>query len=187
MAGLLRRGRTGRGGVTDLPMLDTMAYFNFPDMMVERTCVGDDGPSLNGHLAANRPVATADGWILVNPVAGRHIKAALVALGLEAHKSELLAITDATEMSSTFCALTESVTRTKPSAHWITVLSDSGVPVSPVLDFDGHLANEQVLHNRIYHVVEHPVLGTIRAPHHPSVPDGEIEPAPSLADRAARR
>jgi crotonobetainyl-CoA:carnitine CoA-transferase CaiB-like acyl-CoA transferase len=134
----------------------------------------------------HRPVETSDGWIFVSPVAGRHISAALTALGLEDRKPELLAITDPTELADAFCVLTESRTRTKPSAHWLSVLTAHGVPVSPVLDLDQHLADPQVVHNEVYRVVEHPELGSVRAPHHPAAPDGAIGPSPALGDRAER-
>jgi crotonobetainyl-CoA:carnitine CoA-transferase CaiB-like acyl-CoA transferase len=196
MAGLLRRGRTGRGGVTDLPMLDAMAYFNFPEMMVERTLLEDadndgdaegeaDGNALNRHIAANRPIATSDGWILVSPVVGRHIAGALRALGQEDRKPDLLAITEPTALTAAFCEIAEEATKTKSTAHWLGVLRDHGVPAAPVLDIDGHLSDEQVAHNRVYRSLDHPVLGPVRAPHHPGAPTGEIRPSPSLGEDSA--
>jgi crotonobetainyl-CoA:carnitine CoA-transferase CaiB-like acyl-CoA transferase len=54
-----------------------------------------------------------------------------------------------------------AITRTKPSAHWISVLNDAGVPCGPINTIDQVFADPQVRHLGIAQAVEHPELGTI--------------------------
>ena len=51
--------------------------------------------------------------------------------------------------------------RTRPAHEWIEELESADVPVSPVNDLDGVLANPQVLHRGLRQTVDHPVSGKV--------------------------
>jgi formyl-CoA transferase len=54
-----------------------------------------------------------------------------------------------------------AVTRTKPSAHWVKLLNDAGVPCGPINTIDKVFAEPQVRHLGIARPVRHPRLGDI--------------------------
>jgi crotonobetainyl-CoA:carnitine CoA-transferase CaiB-like acyl-CoA transferase len=186
MAALVARGRTGRGQLVDVPMLDAVAYFNFPDLMVDRTVVGegDDAPL---RLTVARPVRTRDGWVVVNAVRGRQIMAALRALGLEHRQAELQSITDGIELSRALCDVVESGTQSLTTEEAISRLAAHDVPATEVLTPDAHLRDAQVVHNAIYAATADARLGLVRRPRYPARPlaVADPQPAPSLdEDRA---
>jgi crotonobetainyl-CoA:carnitine CoA-transferase CaiB-like acyl-CoA transferase len=179
LAALVVRQQTGRGQLVDVPMLDAVSYFNFPDLMVDRTVVGEDGPV---RVTVARPVRTRDGWVVVNAVRGRQILAALRALGLEHRQPELQSITDGIELSQALCDVVEAGTRGLTTEEAIGRLAAHDVPATEVLSPDAHLRDAQVVHNAIYITKEDPRLGTVRRPRHPARPLAidDPKPAPSL-------
>ncbi|MFZ5782497.1 MAG: CaiB/BaiF CoA transferase family protein [Pseudomonadota bacterium] len=54
-----------------------------------------------------------------------------------------------------------AITRTRPSAHWITALNKAGVPCGPINSIDQTFAEPQVQHLGIARPVKHPSLGDI--------------------------
>jgi crotonobetainyl-CoA:carnitine CoA-transferase CaiB-like acyl-CoA transferase len=55
-----------------------------------------------------------------------------------------------------------AITRLKPSAHWLKVINEAGVPCGPINDIAGVFAEPQTQHLGIAKPVHHPVLGDIR-------------------------
>ena len=54
------------------------------------------------------------------------------------------------------------ITRTKPSAHWLKVINEAGVPCGPINDIAMTFAEPQTQHLGIARTVHHPVLGDIK-------------------------
>jgi crotonobetainyl-CoA:carnitine CoA-transferase CaiB-like acyl-CoA transferase len=187
LAALVARQQTGRGQLVDVPMLDSVAYFNFPDLMVDRTLVGegDDGPV---RVTVARPVRARDGWVVVNAVRGRQILAALTALGLEQRQAELQSITDGIQLSRALCDVVEAGTQSLTTEEAISRLAAHDVPATEVLSPDAHLRDPQVVHNAIYAMTEDARLGVVRRPRYPARPlaVADPQPAPGLdEDRGA--
>ena len=107
-AALYERASTGTGETIELPMLDALAYFNFPELLQNRTVLADLPTSArNEQVEANRPVRTADGWIVISPVGGKQLKATLEAVGRPEAIAELRAATsqhDLTERLVEICS-----------------------------------------------------------------------------------
>ena len=78
-----------------------------------------------------------------------------------------------------------AITKSKPSAHWVTLLNDAGVPCGPINSIDQTFAEPQVRHLGIAKAVRHPELGNIQVVGQPVVltnapqPD-EYRPTPAL-------
>ncbi len=53
------------------------------------------------------------------------------------------------------------MTRTRPIAHWIAVLNAAGVPCGKVLDIGEVFEDEQIRHQRMRIVIDHPVHGPL--------------------------
>ena len=182
LAALVARSRDGSGRRIDLAMLDTMAYFNFPDLFQPRTVVPGDGEAQTPerYSAHSGVVATSDGFIVVVPVSGAQIGRSLEAVGHPEWKPELKAISDPVDLIDAVMSRIESVTRTASTKEWLARFAAHDVPAGPVLDLDGHLADDQVRHNAIYSDLDHPRLGRIRQVRYPALFDGE------MADSARR-
>ncbi len=79
-----------------------------------------------------------------------------------------------------------AVTKTKPSAHWVKLLNDAGVPCGPINSVDQTFAEPQVQHLGIAKPVSHPELGDIHVVGQPIVltnapqPDA-YRPTPGLS------
>ena len=150
LAALFERERTGKGSHVSLPMLDVMAYFNFPDMFQHRTFVKDETP---WRPAFTPVVRTSDGYVIVTPVNGGQISRTLKALGRPDIKEEMLSIKSHVEMVDRFYKRLNEIMAQKPTAHWLALFGPHDVPIAPVRTLDEHLADEQVKHNRIYREV----------------------------------
>lgn len=186
LAGLLHRSSSGVGTVIDVSMLDAMAYFGGPDLLAGHVVVDMPEHSVARYVTAVRPLRTSDGWLVISPVSGRHLKSALEAVGHPEWASQLREAASPTEMIELLYSLTETVLPDRTTAEWEKTFRDADVPVSPVFDLLQHLADAQVLHTSIYHEVDDVVLGRIRRLRHPAlfdeVPvDTDDLPSPSLS------
>jgi crotonobetainyl-CoA:carnitine CoA-transferase CaiB-like acyl-CoA transferase len=183
LAALVRRQGTGDGSVVDISMLDSFAYFNFLDLMTERTILSErDRPGLNSQNRGVRPVRTKDGWLMVNPVRGVQLKRALEAFGRAETAAELKAL-DSSAATYRFFVIVEEAAAARTTDDWLEILAEYDVPAAPVFDFDAHLADPQVVHNGTYVEMSDPRLGPIRQPRFPARFDsGEagIRPAPDF-------
>jgi crotonobetainyl-CoA:carnitine CoA-transferase CaiB-like acyl-CoA transferase len=168
-------------------MLDTMAWFVFPDTMKHRTFLDADtdgqGAFRDDSTQRSTIVATSDGHIVISPVSGAQIGRACDALGHPEWKAELKAITDPNQLANTMLDLAESVTLTDTSSHWCAVLEQADVPAAPVLDIDAHFCDAQVINNGVYSIVDNEDLGRQRMVRYPArFQDAELplRPPPAL-------
>jgi crotonobetainyl-CoA:carnitine CoA-transferase CaiB-like acyl-CoA transferase len=80
-----------------------------------------------------------------------------------------------------------AITRTKPSAHWLTALNKAGVPCGPINDIQAVFAEPQTQHLGIVRPVQHPTLGDISVVGQPftltAAPQPEtMRPTPDLGE-----
>ncbi|MDR6855874.1 CoA transferase [Variovorax guangxiensis] len=186
LAALYAREHTGKGSHVSLPMLDVMAYFNFPDMFQHRTFTEDETP---WRPAFNPVVRTSDGYVVVAPVNGGQISRTLKALERPDIKAQMLAIHDHGEMVDCLYAHLNEIMSAQPTAHWLALLEPFDVPIAPVRTLDEHLADAQVKHNRIYRELPSPA-GPMRVPRFPARFDRrQLDPAgaPPLVDADGAR
>ena len=184
MAALVERSARGEGSVVDVSMLDSVAYFMGPDLLGERTIVADGStrPAVAEQLGAVRCVPTSDGWVLVSPVRAKQLRGMAAAAGHPEWIDELRAEADPGRRAARIYDLVAGVTPSATTATWLERFSEHDVPAAPVMDLDGHLDDDQVLHNRTYVEYDHPALGRIRQPRHPARRSGEERvdvPSPS--------
>jgi crotonobetainyl-CoA:carnitine CoA-transferase CaiB-like acyl-CoA transferase len=165
-------------------MLDAVSYFNFPELMEDRTYCDD--PAAAGERPAPRSfvMATADGWLAVAPATGGQVQAALRAVGHPEWVDAVRAVTDPIALIAALLDRLESVTVTAPTAAWLERFGAADVPVAEVFAPDAHLADPQVIHNGVYGEVDHPVRGRMRYVRYPArfASDPEFvlrRPAPS--------
>jgi crotonobetainyl-CoA:carnitine CoA-transferase CaiB-like acyl-CoA transferase len=186
LAALLERERGGPARRVDLALLDAASYWSFVDMMVNRTFT--DGASVeasNGQAAAIRGVRTSDGWLVVVPVTADQIRRTCAAIGRPSLADELLAMSDATALTTRLMDEIETSTRTASTSHWLDAFARADVPAGPCLTIDQHLADGQVNHNHIYEVDEWPGLGHVRRVRYPARFSGHGELWPRSGPPAA--
>ncbi len=80
-----------------------------------------------------------------------------------------------------------TITRTKPSMHWLAALNQAGVPCGPINDVAGVFAEPQTQHLGIARAVHHPKLGDIQVVGQPinmsAAPQPEtLRPTPELGE-----
>jgi crotonobetainyl-CoA:carnitine CoA-transferase CaiB-like acyl-CoA transferase len=167
LAALVKRSFTGAGERIDLSMLDSGAYFGFPDIFEDYTFL-DQGPGESGPEAAAIVVPTADGLIVLAPASGRQLKATLDVVGHPEWKATLLKIVNRSTLMATLTELLQPVLGTETTAVWVDRFSAADVPVAPVLGLPEHLADPQVVENEIYQVYQHPQFGPVRAVRYPA-------------------
>jgi crotonobetainyl-CoA:carnitine CoA-transferase CaiB-like acyl-CoA transferase len=186
MAALIQRNMTGDGCVVDVAMLDSLAYFDAPDLFAGHQAPSAEDERVLRMLKAPRALATSDGWIVLAPVSGQQIKRAMLAIGLAGALEELKAQPDAIAASHRFFGLLEDKLAGRTTAEWSAIFAEADVPAGAVMSKAEHIADEQVVHNRIYRVVPDPTLGEARRIRHPGLFGGEpVEtddlPAPTLS------
>ena len=169
LAALYARERTGAGDRIDLAMLDAAAYFNFPDLLVNRMFV-DHQPAeaRHDHAVAFHPIPASDGAFVVAGVTGRQIKRSCEAIGHPELAADLLGQPTSAALLHRIVETFSPITREKPLAHWLEAFRAHDVPAAPCLTIDEHLVDEQVVHNETYTVEEWPGLGRVRTPRYPA-------------------
>jgi crotonobetainyl-CoA:carnitine CoA-transferase CaiB-like acyl-CoA transferase len=169
LAALLERERTGRGDRIELAMLDIAGYFDFADLFTNRVFVDREPPAAqNAQVLATRPVRTADGWIVVATVTGRQIAAACRALGHPEWADAIFAETDQADLVRVMFDTIERGTCELSTDDVLARFREHDVAAAPCLTIDEHLADAQVVHNRIYSIDEWDGIGRVRSVRYPA-------------------
>jgi crotonobetainyl-CoA:carnitine CoA-transferase CaiB-like acyl-CoA transferase len=127
-----------------------------------------------------RTYATRDAVIGIACISPGMQRALMRALDLEdaAHTQSLEAVEAAAHYEA-LAARAEAVMRSRPTAEWLTVLRDHGIPASDVKLPIELLDDPQPLANEMLHDLRHPALGLVRVVGSPVRLDGEgFRPAP---------
>ena len=169
LAALVGRARRGHGERVDVPMLDAAAYLNFVDLLPNRTYLDhqpDDPRNLHG--LALRPVAAADGWLVIAPVSSAAIRGACAAVDHPEWGDEVLAERDQVAMIGLLFDRLESVTKTRLLDDVLRAFAAHDVAASACLGIDEHFADPQIVHNAIYTVTSREGFGRVRSVRYPA-------------------
>ncbi|KRW94079.1 CaiB/BaiF CoA-transferase family protein [Paracoccus sp. MKU1] len=175
LAALYERERTGKGAVIQLPMLDVMGYFNFPDMFQHRTFENDRS---DWKPPASQVLATSDGYVVISPANGQQMSKTLNAIERPEWKEDFKRMPDPVAMANEFFRRVGEVVAQKDTEHWLRVFAERDVPAAPVFSLDEFLEDAQVAHNRIFNEVDSHV-GPIRTARHPAIFDDRLMTARS--------
>ena len=188
LGALLNRTATGVGERIDISLLDSTAYFAFPDLFEDYTFL-DGGPSENSEETAAIVAATADGLLVLAPASGKQIKAALEVVGHPEWQQALLDTPNRNALMAVLVDKFRPVIATADTDEWIRRFSKADVPVAPVLNRSQHLQDPQVVHNGIYSTYAHPEYGRVRAVRYPVWFSGRraVDPLPYPSPDADRR
>ena len=170
LTALVEREASGEGQWVHTSLLE--AQIAMLDFQAARWTIGREVPPQAGN---NHPTGiptgvfeTADGHINI-AAAGEHLFGRLCrAIGAE----ELLddpRFHDGHARYENRDPLNEAIeayTRKEPSAHWVDLLNEAGVPCGPIYTVDQTFADPQVRHLEMEQAVEHPALGAVRVIDH---------------------
>jgi len=167
LAALYERNRTGRGQRVECSLLETAIGFS------SWTSAGwlADGKEPTRQGSRHRQNApyqrfeTADGYVMVGAAAQPIWERCAAALGHPewttdprfARTADRLRNRDALERA------VEGILRTQPTAHWVRVLDEAGVPCGPVYTYAELFADPQVVHRELVVHADDAELG--RVPH----------------------
>lgn len=175
LAALYERERSGKGAVIQLPMLDVMGYFNFPDMFQHRTFQNDRS---DWKPPASQVLATSDGYVVISPANGQQMSKTLNAVERPEWKEDFKRMSDPVAMANEFFRRVGEVVAQKDTEHWLRVFAEQDVPAAPVFSLDEFLEDGQVAHNQIFSEVDSHV-GPIRTARHPAIFDDRLMTARS--------
>jgi crotonobetainyl-CoA:carnitine CoA-transferase CaiB-like acyl-CoA transferase len=176
---LLRRVRTGEGCELRVSMLDAVLAFQWPDGMMNQTCLQPDDvkPSI------------ADSF-RVTPTADGHLVFAVLTQRQWAGLTQFATGDDAEPPPSPGAVMRAARRRVgaMPTDEAAAALAAHGVPASPVVALDDVAYHPQVVAVGAVLDSEHPTLGRIRQPAPPVgavAAPGPGRPAPSLGEHTA--
>ena len=170
LSALVEREVSGEGQWVHTSLLE--AQIAMLDFQAARWTIGQEVPPQAGN---NHPTGiptgvfeTADGHINI-AAAGEHLFARLCrAIGAEAFLDDPR-FRDGHARYENRDVLNEAIavhTRRHPSAHWVALLNEAGVPCGPIYSVDETFADPQVRHLDMTKPVLHPVLGEVHVVDH---------------------
>ncbi len=185
-AALFHQAKTGHGQHVRLAMLDALVAFLWPEGMARFTFAeSSEEPDPD---APDLVFETQDGWITVATNTDVEWRALARAVGHPEwiddprFKTPQLRVKNAGERR----AMLSRVLKTKPSAHWLSVLEAAEVPCAPVLSRAEMLLDPQVRANELVMNLSHPCAGRIRqarpAARFDRTPASIYRPAPLLGE-----
>jgi crotonobetainyl-CoA:carnitine CoA-transferase CaiB-like acyl-CoA transferase len=167
IAGLLVARTQGVGCYASIAMIDSLAYFNFPDLMLGHSLIGQP-ESESPRSVAPSVVRTADGFVMVAAASGQQIKAVCEAVDRPSWARELAQLGGGAEFRDEFNRGLEAATRSMTADELVRRLSERDVPAAVVVDAEGHFSHPQIVHNGTYGIATDEIIGAHRYARHPS-------------------
>ena len=166
VAALHARRETGAGQFIDVSLLEagvSLAIWEAGSFFA----TGDiPKPSGSAHQSAApyQAFRSADGWLTIGATTKFNWTALCRTLGLE-NLLEDERYADSSERHRNREALAstiESVTSTKPTAHWLEVLGEAGIPCAPLQDFGQVFTDPHLIARQYFWDAPHRKAGTVR-------------------------
>ncbi|MDP3673483.1 MAG: CoA transferase [Novosphingobium sp.] len=176
LAALSARERSGRGGVVEVPMFETMAAFN----LVEHLYGGHFEPPLGrpGYprvLAGTRaPFPTLDGFISVMPYTDRHWTDLFKEVGTPSMLADLRfeGIAARTRNIGLLYEQLAEIIATRSTSDWVDILGRLDIPAAPVIGLDELVHDEHLEQTDFFHELSDEGMGHMRFPGVPVRFDG---------------
>jgi formyl-CoA transferase len=165
LAALLHRERTGAGQYVEVPMLETVTAFVMAEHLGGLAFEPAGPPGYTRILGGGRkPSPTKDGYIGILPYSTDRWIAFLEAVG----RPDLAAMplfTDReirTARSREVYEIVGTITATRTTAEWMTLLHELDIPATPVYGLDELPEHPQLKAVGLFQTAEHHTEGTVR-------------------------
>ena len=185
-AAYARKLRTGQGERVDTSLFEAAITHTYWQSAIAFATGEDPGPMGSAHPlnAPYQAFETADGWINIGAANQANWERLVRLIGAPELKDDARFASNAERMANR-AALEEvlnGVFRQRPTAEWLEVLEEGGLPAGPVLTIGEMHADPQARARDMVVETEHPSAGTVRALGLPvkftEAPGGVRMPAP---------
>ncbi|MEI7445309.1 MAG: CoA transferase [Burkholderiales bacterium] len=190
LAALVRRLRTGRGGVVDMPMYDTLAGFVLVEHLQGHAFEPSIGPAGYRRVTPDgrRLYRASDGWLTMTPYTASQWRAFFGAVG-RPEMADDPRVADPVERNRHIQWLYGEVgeaAATRTVGQWLELCREQGIPAWRVATLDEVATDPMLEASGAIARVEHPTEGPMRALASPGFLDGEparaARPAPRLGE-----
>jgi len=188
VSALLARERTGKGQVVETSLMEAAVQQTFWQAAIYFATGVNSGPTGSAHIltAPYQAFPTADGWINVGGANQSNWERIVKVIERPDLAADPRFATNGDRMRN-LDALTPIIGEAlvkRPSAEWIRLFEEAGVPVGPVNRIGDMLADPQVAAREMVIEVDHPKAGRTKALGHPikfsGTPGTIVRPAPLL-------
>jgi crotonobetainyl-CoA:carnitine CoA-transferase CaiB-like acyl-CoA transferase len=165
-AALYARRDTGVGQYIDVSLLE--AGVSFAIWEAGRFFATGDIPKPSGSAhqsaAPYQAFRSADGWLTIGATTKFNWAALCRALGLDRLLDDKRYVDSNLRHRNreALAATIESVTLTKPTAHWLALLGEAGVPCAPIQNFGQVFSDPHLLSRGYFWDAPHPKAGSVR-------------------------
>jgi crotonobetainyl-CoA:carnitine CoA-transferase CaiB-like acyl-CoA transferase len=166
VAALYSRRDDGQGQFIDVSLLEagvSLAIWEAGSFFATGAIPQPSG-SAHQSAAPYQAFRASDGWLTIGATTPPNWKALCEALGLQ-NLLEDERYGDASRRHrnrEALAASIESITSTRPTMHWLTVLGEAGVPCAPIEDFGQVFTDPHLLARNYYWDAPHRKVGPVR-------------------------
>jgi crotonobetainyl-CoA:carnitine CoA-transferase CaiB-like acyl-CoA transferase len=187
-AALLRRERTGRGGKVEVRLLDCAMYlqaFQFAEYAISGRLPTRSGNSVP-HAAPSDLVRTSDGYLMLAAYLEDQWAKLCVTLDMQWMAGDERFATNHARVRhrAELIQVLEGRLRERTSQEWFETLTEAGLLVGRVMDYDAVTRDPQVVENRPFVATTRPSGAAAMTPRLPFVLDdeepGAVTPPPPL-------
>jgi formyl-CoA transferase len=166
VAALYSRGEDGEGQFIDVSLLEagvSLAIWEAGRFFASGEIPKPSG-SAHQSAAPYQAFRSADGWLTIGATTKFNWMALCRALGLERLLADERYVDASTRHRNreALAETIESVTGTRPTAHWLAVLGDAGVPCAPIQDFGQVFTDPHLVARNFYWDAPHRTVGPVR-------------------------
>jgi formyl-CoA transferase len=166
VAALYSRGEDGEGQFIDVSLLEagvSLAIWEAGRFFASGEIPKPSG-SAHQSAAPYQAFRSADGWLTIGATTKFNWMALCRALGLERLLADERYVDASTRHRNreALAETIESVTGTRPTAHWLGVLGAAGVPCAPIQDFGQVFTDPHLVARNFYWDAPHRTVGPVR-------------------------
>ena len=167
LASLVHRDRTGKGQRVDIPMFETMVGFVLGDHLGGLTFEPprDQGGYARQMSPDRRPYRTMDGHISVIVYNDKQWASFFDVTGRDDLRDDPAFATFSGRLANIDAVYAElaRILATRTTGEWLTLLGKADIPVMPVHDLQGVLADPHLEATEFFPVMAHPTEGPVRS------------------------
>lgn len=178
-AGLIQKGKTGKGVCIEVPMLETMTAFLLSEHLAGHSLIPEEGELGYDRLMTDnrRPYKTADGYLAILPYSTKHwIRFFEICNEPEWQSAEKVVnpVLRSQHIDELYARISE-LAATRSTSEWQALLAEADIPHSKVSSLEDLLTDAHLNAAGMFHIYDDERLGTIREVRSPFQVDGQLD------------